>query len=232
MTWAIPEILATPERHPTLRSLQSPRRVVAARQGMIAMVRRHEIQVKRQAGRKPGEIAEQVGVSQKAFGASSLSQPSRRSTTRPSASNVASDGRRRLSRFASSSRSSWSFSPTSWLLRRAKSEGYVGGKSALYEVVRELRPNVPPPVVRFEGLPGEFSQHRARACTRRSLCGVGRRPVALRVRSPEDDCYVVDEGHDRAEPYVRCCRRRPRRSGRTLCAASSAAKGLGREPRT
>jgi hypothetical protein len=45
------------------------------------------------------------------------------------------------------------------LLRRAKLKGYTGSKSALYALVKELRPKRPRPVVRFEGLPGEFSQH-------------------------------------------------------------------------
>ena len=43
--------------------------------------------------------------------------------------------------------------------RRARGNGYDGGKSALYGLVKELRPYKPRPVVRFEGLPGEFSQH-------------------------------------------------------------------------
>ncbi len=46
------------------------------------------------------------------------------------------------------------------VLRRAKLDGYTGGKSALYELVASLRP--PRQVrmlMRFEGLPGEFSQH-------------------------------------------------------------------------
>ncbi len=39
-------------------------------------------------------------------------------------------------------------------------KGYTGGKSAVYELVRRIRPKQPPvPIVRFEGLPGEFSQH-------------------------------------------------------------------------
>jgi transposase len=45
------------------------------------------------------------------------------------------------------------------LLRRAKLKGYSGGKTALYELVRTLRPRPVRPLVRFEGLPGEFSQH-------------------------------------------------------------------------
>lgn len=34
------------------------------------------------------------------------------------------------------------------LLRRARLDGYSGGKSALYDLVKELRPNTPRPVVR------------------------------------------------------------------------------------
>jgi hypothetical protein len=48
------------------------------------------------------------------------------------------------------------------ILRRAKAGGYEGGKTALYVLVASLRPKpLKPlkPLVRFEGLPGEFSQH-------------------------------------------------------------------------
>ena len=46
------------------------------------------------------------------------------------------------------------------ILRRLREEhGYRGGKSALYELVRQLRPAAVAPLVRFEGVPGEFSQH-------------------------------------------------------------------------
>lgn len=46
------------------------------------------------------------------------------------------------------------------VLARLRAQGYKGGKSAVYELVRRLRPSEPPvPIVRFEGLPGEFSQH-------------------------------------------------------------------------
>jgi len=45
------------------------------------------------------------------------------------------------------------------LLRRARLQGYKGGKSAFYTLVAELRSKEIRPLVRFEGLPGEFSQH-------------------------------------------------------------------------
>jgi transposase len=45
------------------------------------------------------------------------------------------------------------------ILRRAKLKGYAGGKTALYELIAAVRPKTVRPLVRFEGLPGEFSQH-------------------------------------------------------------------------
>jgi len=45
------------------------------------------------------------------------------------------------------------------ILRRVREMGYQGGKSALYALVASLRPKTVRPLVRFEGLPGEFSQH-------------------------------------------------------------------------
>lgn len=46
------------------------------------------------------------------------------------------------------------------VLRRARLEGYAGGKSALFALVASLRPpQQARPMMRFEGLPGEFSQH-------------------------------------------------------------------------
>ena len=45
------------------------------------------------------------------------------------------------------------------VLRRARAGGYAGAKTALYALIAEVRPKRVKPVVRFEGLPGEFSQH-------------------------------------------------------------------------
>jgi transposase len=45
------------------------------------------------------------------------------------------------------------------ILRRARLDGYAGGKSALYELVASVRPKAVRPMARFEGLPGEFTQH-------------------------------------------------------------------------
>jgi len=46
------------------------------------------------------------------------------------------------------------------VLARLRTQGYSGGRTAVYDLVRRLRPaQTPVPIVRFEGLPGEFSQH-------------------------------------------------------------------------
>jgi len=45
------------------------------------------------------------------------------------------------------------------ILRRAKLEGYKGQKSALYSLVKELRPAKSALITRFEAVPGEFTQH-------------------------------------------------------------------------
>jgi transposase len=49
--------------------------------------------------------------------------------------------------------------PTQELLRRAREAGYAGHKTAFYALVAGVRPPRSAPIVRFEGLPGEFSQH-------------------------------------------------------------------------
>jgi len=49
--------------------------------------------------------------------------------------------------------------PTHEVLRQLRLAGYEGGKSAVYELVRSLRLPSVRPIVRFEGLAGEFSQH-------------------------------------------------------------------------
>jgi transposase len=49
--------------------------------------------------------------------------------------------------------------PTVEILHRMRGLGYAGGKTALYGAVQRWRPRAVTPLVRFEGLPGEFSQH-------------------------------------------------------------------------
>jgi transposase len=129
---------------------------------MIDMVRRHEIQVLRRAGHEQAEVAKLVGVSkrtvervdaeEKVVSFDTLAERTKRGIGRPS----------KAEPFRSFLVSELIAQPDVLaveLLRRAKNKGYKGGKSALYKLVKVLRPERPRPVVRFEGLPGEFSQH-------------------------------------------------------------------------
>lgn len=129
---------------------------------MIDMVRRHQIQVTRRGGRSLVETAAQAGVSTRSV---------RRVAAEPPVTSLdteAERARRRIGRpskaepfreFLTCELVAQPDALAVELLRRAKNKGYQGGKSALYELVRELRPDRPRPVVRFEGVAGEFSQH-------------------------------------------------------------------------
>jgi transposase len=49
--------------------------------------------------------------------------------------------------------------PSTEVLRRSHDWGYRGGRSAMFELIKSVRPGKPrEPLVRFEGLPGEFAQ--------------------------------------------------------------------------
>jgi hypothetical protein len=60
------------------------------------------------------------------------------------------------------------------ILRRVRESGYQGGKTALYGLVASLRPKSARLLVRFEGLPGEFSQHDCGQVTVEFLNGTRR----------------------------------------------------------
>ena len=129
---------------------------------MIDMVRRHEVQVLRRAGHSLVETAKVVGVSPRSV---------RRLAAEPPVAtfDTATERRKRklgrpskAERFRSFLIAELAVQPDVLaveLLRRAKNKGYDGAKSALYALVKELRPTRVRPVVRFEGLPAEFSQH-------------------------------------------------------------------------
>jgi transposase len=66
--------------------------------------------------------------------------------------------------------------PSGEIVRRLREEhAYRGGKSALYELIRRLRPVPIAPLVRFEGVPGEFSQHDFGVVSVRFTTGAGER---------------------------------------------------------
>lgn len=129
---------------------------------MIPLLKRHEIQVLLGAGFGPHEVADRAGVSVDTVERVRAENPvaqvddalehQSRGIGRPSKTTEFGE---RVRTWLAEEPSL----PTQELLRRALSKGYVGGKSAFYALVSGLRPKPSVPIVRFEGLPGEFSQH-------------------------------------------------------------------------
>ena len=142
------------------------------------MLKRHAIQVLRGAGHTLTEIAELVAVgkrsvqrvvAERAVTALAVERgPGTRPVGRPG---KAEPYRAQVAGWLAEDPALLSVE----LLRRAKLAGYTGGKSALYTLVRELRPVTPRPVVRFEGLPGEFTQHDFGEVVVRFLNGTSQR---------------------------------------------------------
>jgi len=130
---------------------------------MVPLLKRHQVQVLLEAGHGQAEVSK--------FSALSL-RSVRRIATEPHVEHANDQGereKRQIGRpslvepFRNFVMELLAKEPdllTVEVLRRARLESYVGGKSALYDLVRELRPPRPVRVgMRFEGLPGEFSQH-------------------------------------------------------------------------
>ena len=129
---------------------------------MIDMLKRHEIQVLRRAGHTLLEVATlsgaSIGTVRRVVDEDAVTtvdndaERNRRKIGRPSKAEafrevllaaLADDGTLR----------------TVELLHRARGAGYTGGKTALYALAQMLRGRAVTPLVRFEGLAGEFSQH-------------------------------------------------------------------------
>jgi transposase len=129
---------------------------------MIDMLKRHEIQVLRRAEHTWSEIAALSGVSEKTARRIATEGPittvdneaerARRQVGRPSKAEAFRDVLVKALTEDPSLRSVE-------LLYRARQAGYTGGKSAVYALAQTLRVRTVTPVVRFEGLPSEFSQH-------------------------------------------------------------------------
>ena len=132
---------------------------------MITLLKRHEIQVLLNAGHTQAEVASLAKVSERSV---------RRIAAEAAVEHV-DDRQERVERRIGRPRKVDRFRPlveqllketdedraplkSVEILRRARLDGYDGGKTALYELVAELRPRHTR-VMRFEGLPGEFSQH-------------------------------------------------------------------------
>jgi transposase len=126
------------------------------------MMKRHEIQVLLKAGLPQAEVARLAGVSLRTV---------RRIQAEPTVAEVDDEAERERRQIGRPSKAEpfrklvmelLGEEPELMsleILRRARLAGYTGGKTALYELVATVRPTVARPMVRFEGLPGEFTQH-------------------------------------------------------------------------
>jgi transposase len=129
---------------------------------MIDMLKRHEIQVLRRAGHTWAEVAALTGVSvgtvrrvaaeDAVETVDNTAERARRQIGRPSTAEVYRDVLVQALMEDATLRSVE-------LLHRARQAGYPGSKSALYALAQTLRLRTVTPLVRFEGLAGEFSQH-------------------------------------------------------------------------
>lgn len=129
---------------------------------MLPLLKRHEIQVLLKAGLKKADVARIAEVSPRAV----------RRVAKEEAVTHSDDRAERRARGIGRPSKAEPFRaliektlkeepdlPSLELLRRAKLAGYDGAKSAMYALIAGLRPPKSKPIVRFEGLPGEFTQH-------------------------------------------------------------------------
>lgn len=126
------------------------------------MTKRLAVQVLRDAGHSQSEVAAQLGVSEQAVrriereqrveSLDDAAERRRRGIGRPS---KVEKYRERVVRMLQNEPEL----PTLGILRRVREDGYRGGKSVLYELVAAHRPASSRPLVRFEGVAGEFCQH-------------------------------------------------------------------------
>jgi len=126
------------------------------------MMKRHEIQVLLKAKLPQAEVARLAGVSRRTV---------QRIQDEPAIASVDDEAERERRRMGRPSKAEPFRSlvvellgedpelMSLELLRRARLRGYTGGKTAFYDLVAAVRPAVVRPMVRFEGLPGEFTQH-------------------------------------------------------------------------
>lgn len=123
---------------------------------------RHEIQVLREAGVPGARVARQAEVSERSVWRIAKEAPVGDDTAPPAAVKRA-VGRPSTAAPWAPVISEWLGAerhlPSLELLRRSQEQGYTGGKTAIYELIRRLRPVEVVPLVRFEWVPGEFSQH-------------------------------------------------------------------------
>jgi len=129
---------------------------------MLGMLKRHEVEILLKAGHPKTEVARLSGVSLRSVKriaeessvvhVEDAAERAKRQIGRPS---TVVNFRKPILEILQQTPDLASLE----ILRRVREAGYEGGKTALYALVASLRPRSIKPLVRFEGLPGEFSQH-------------------------------------------------------------------------
>jgi transposase len=141
---------------------ERPASTASSEEPVLSLLKRHEIQVLRKAGHSRAEVARLAAVSprtvqrvddeSKVVHADDACERKERRIGRPS---KAEPFRELVTELLTKEPELLSLE----VLRRAKLKGYTGSKSALYALVAALRPKPAKPMMRFDGLAGEFSQH-------------------------------------------------------------------------
>src|SRR6516162_6706223 len=129
---------------------------------MLGMLKRHEVEILLKAGHQKTEVARLTGVSlcsvkriaqeSAVVHVDDVAERAKRQIGRPS---TVANFRKQVVGILEETPDLASQE----ILRRVREIGYQGGKTALYALVASLRRRAAKPLVRFEGLPGEFSQH-------------------------------------------------------------------------
>lgn len=126
------------------------------------MLKRHEIQVLLKAGHSQAEVAQLTGVSVRSVkrvakegGVTHVDDAAERLTRGIGRPSLVEDFRKPIADLLAQERDLKSVE----VLRRMRLAGYTGQKTALFALIAAMRPTDQTPLVRFEGLPGEFSQH-------------------------------------------------------------------------
>src|SRR6516162_4947935 len=129
---------------------------------MLAMLKRHEVEVLLKAGHSQAEVARLTGVGLRSVQRLAKEAPvvhvddtAERKQRRIGRPNIVENFRKQVATILEQEPDL----PSLEILRRVREAGYQGGKTVLYGLVASIRPQTSKPLVRFEGLPGEFSQH-------------------------------------------------------------------------
>jgi transposase len=129
---------------------------------MLGMLKRHEVEILLKAGHSKAEVARLAGVSLCSVKRIAEEVPvvhvddaAERENRRIGRPSIVEDFRKPVLKILEEKPDL----PSLEILRRVREAGYQGGKTALYALVASVRPKQIKALIRFEGLPGEFSQH-------------------------------------------------------------------------